>query len=42
MADYDSDSDFGGEFQETSVLLGYTSKEAGEETISKLGGVPVS
>ncbi|KAM0261266.1 hypothetical protein ACHAQJ_002297 [Trichoderma viride] len=39
MADYASDSSEG-EFTETNVLLGYTSKEAGEDTISKLGGTP--
>jgi pre-rRNA-processing protein TSR4 len=41
MADYASDSSEG-EFTETNVLLGYTSKEAEEDTISKLGGTPVS
>jgi hypothetical protein len=41
MADYDSDSS-AGEFTETNVLLGYTSKEAEEDTISKLGGTPVN
>ncbi|KAM0448721.1 hypothetical protein ACHAO4_008432 [Trichoderma viride] len=39
MADYASDSSEG-EFTETNVLLGYTSKEAEEDTISKLGGTP--
>jgi pre-rRNA-processing protein TSR4 len=40
MADYDSDSS-DGEFTETNVLLGYASKDAEEDTISKLGGRPV-
>lgn len=43
MAPYDSDSS-GGEdedFTETNVLLGYASKEAGDDTISYLGGRPV-
>jgi hypothetical protein len=40
MASYDSDSS-DGEFEETNVLLGYASKEADEDTISRLGGVPV-
>ncbi|KAF5017909.1 hypothetical protein F66182_10138 [Fusarium sp. NRRL 66182] len=39
MASYDSDSSEG-EFEETNVLLGYASKEAEEDTISKLGGRP--
>ncbi|KAK1251469.1 hypothetical protein MKX07_006948 [Trichoderma sp. CBMAI-0711] len=39
MADYASDSS-DGEFTETNVLLGYASKEAEEDTISKLGGTP--
>ncbi|KAL6870317.1 programmed cell death protein 2 [Trichoderma novae-zelandiae] len=39
MADYASDSSEG-EFTETNVLLGYASKEADEDTISKLGGTP--
>lgn len=37
---YDSDSS-DGEYTETNVLLGYTSKDADEDTISRLGGVPV-
>ena len=41
MASYDSDSSDGGEFTETNVLLGYASKEADEDTISRLGGHPV-
>ena len=41
MAGYDSDSS-DGEFEETSVLLGYASREADEDTISRLGGQPVS
>jgi pre-rRNA-processing protein TSR4 len=40
MASYDSDSS-DGEFKETNVLLGYASKEADEDTVSKLGGRPV-
>ncbi|RBQ75153.1 hypothetical protein FVER14953_04988 [Fusarium verticillioides] len=39
MASYDSDSS-DGEFEETNVLLGYASKEADEDTVSKLGGRP--
>ena len=44
MASYDSDSslDDQTEYAETSVLLGYASKEATEDAISHLGGVPVS
>ena len=44
MASYDSDSslDDQTEYTETSVLLGYASKEATEDAISHLGGVPVS
>jgi len=44
MAPYDSDSS-GGEdddYTETNVLLGYASKEASDDTISYLGGTPVS
>lgn len=41
MASYDSDSS-DGEFEETNVLLGYASKEADDDTVSKLGGRPVS
>ncbi|TWU78170.1 hypothetical protein ED733_007666 [Metarhizium rileyi] len=40
MAAYESDSSNGGEFTETSVLLGYASKESENESISKLGGYP--
>ena len=40
MASYDSDSSEG-EFEETNVLLGYASKDADEDTISRLGGRPV-
>ena len=40
MASYDSDSS-DGEFEETNVLLGYATKDADEDTISKLGGRPV-
>ncbi|KAK0384374.1 hypothetical protein NLU13_7155 [Sarocladium strictum] len=39
MTGYESDSS-DGEFEETSVLLGYASKEADEDTVSKLGGYP--
>lgn len=35
--DYDSDSTEG-EYEETNVLLGYASKDAGDDTISRLGG----
>ena len=35
--DYDSDST-DGEYEETNVLLGYASKDAGDDTISRLGG----
>lgn len=43
MASYDSDSSDGeGEFEETNVLLGYASKDADEDVISRLGGRPVS
>lgn len=42
MAGYDSDSDFEQELSETNVLLGYASKDAGDDSISRLGGVPVS
>jgi hypothetical protein len=44
MTSYDSDSslDDQNEYTETSVLLGYASKEATEDAISHLGGVPVS
>lgn len=41
MADYESDSS-DGEFAETNVLLGYASKDADEDTISRIGGRPVS
>ncbi|KAL0939722.1 programmed cell death protein 2, C-terminal domain containing protein [Colletotrichum truncatum] len=39
MADYDSDSSEQ-EFTETNVLLGYATKDADEDTISRLGGRP--
>ncbi|KAM3553865.1 hypothetical protein MY1884_006442 [Beauveria asiatica] len=39
MADYDSDSS-DGEYAETNVLLGYASKDADEDTISRIGGRP--
>ncbi|KAI1407286.1 programmed cell death protein 2 [Hypoxylon sp. FL1857] len=42
MAPYDSDSSAGEEdgFTETNVLLGYASKDPGDESISRLGGRP--
>ncbi|KLU90963.1 hypothetical protein MAPG_09488 [Magnaporthiopsis poae ATCC 64411] len=41
MVSYDSDSSGEDEqFTETNVLLGYTSKDAGSETVSRLGGRP--
>lgn len=44
MAPYDSDSSAGDEdeFTETNVLLGYASKDPGDDSISRLGGHPVS
>jgi pre-rRNA-processing protein TSR4 len=44
MASYDSDSSGGedNEYTETNVLLGYASKEPSDDTISQLGGKPVS
>jgi hypothetical protein len=44
MAPYDSDSSGGeeDEYTETNVLLGYASKEPSDDTISHLGGRPVS
>jgi hypothetical protein len=43
MASYDSDSsiDDPTDYAETSVLLGYASKEAIDDAISHLGGTPV-
>lgn len=43
MAPYDSDSSDGedGDYTVTNVLLGYTTKDAKEDTISHLGGRPV-
>lgn len=41
MAGYESDSSEG-EFTETNVLLGYASREADDDVISRLGGQPVS
>lgn len=41
MASYDSDSDIEQDVTETNVLLGYASKDADEDTISRLGGTPV-
>ncbi|KAI0379409.1 programmed cell death protein 2 [Hypomontagnella monticulosa] len=42
MAPYDSDSSAGEEedFTETNVLLGYASKDPGDQTVSRLGGRP--
>ncbi|KAI1479663.1 programmed cell death protein 2 [Daldinia eschscholtzii] len=42
MAPYDSDSSAGEEedFTETNVLLGYASRDPGDESISRLGGRP--
>lgn len=41
MVNYDSDSSGAGEdYTETDVLLGFSSKEAGSETVSRLGGRP--
>lgn len=44
MAPYDSDDslDEDQDYTETNVLLGYASKDADEDTISRLGGRPVS
>lgn len=44
MAPYDSDSseDEDQGYTETNVLLGYASKESNGETVSRLGGEPVS
>lgn len=44
MAPYDSDSSGAEEddYTETNVLLGYASKEPTDDTISHLGGRPVS
>ncbi len=43
MASYYSDDSLEDQtdYQETSVLLGYASKEATEDAISHLGGFPV-
>jgi hypothetical protein len=41
MAAYDSDSS-DGEFEETNVLLGYASKDADDDVISRIGGQPVN
>lgn len=43
MAPYDSDSSDGedNDYTLTNVLLGYTTSEAKEDTISHLGGKPV-
>ena len=43
MTSYDSDSslDDQTDYAETSVLLGYASKEATDDAISHLGGTPV-
>jgi len=44
MAPYDSDSSGGenNEYTETNVLLGYASRMPSDDTISQLGGKPVS
>ena len=45
MADYDSDSSGLSDqedYTETNILLGYPSKEPTDDTISHLGGQPVS
>jgi pre-rRNA-processing protein TSR4 len=45
MAPYDDSDSSGGEevdYTETNVLLGYASKDADDDTISRLGGRPVS
>jgi hypothetical protein len=44
MAEYDSDSSLedASEYTETGVLLGYATKESTDDTISRLGGHPVS
>lgn len=43
MAPYDSDDSLDEEqdYTETDVLLGYASKDADDDTISRLGGRPV-
>lgn len=43
MAPYDSDDSLDDDrsYTETDVLLGYASKDANGETVSKLGGRPV-
>jgi hypothetical protein len=41
MAPYDSESSDGEDNTVTNVLLGYTSNEAKDDTISHLGGRPV-
>lgn len=45
MAPYDDSDSSGAEdadYTETNVLLGYPSKDADDDTISRLGGRPVS
>lgn len=44
MAPYDSDDSFSDEDMDasTNVLLGYASKEPTDDTVSHLGGTPVS
>lgn len=44
MDPYDSDSSFEdeGDFTDTGVLLGYASEELIEDTISHIGGLPVT
>jgi pre-rRNA-processing protein TSR4 len=43
MDPYDSDSslEYGKDYTETNIYLGYASKEPTEDTISHLGGFPV-
>ena len=42
MDPYDSDSSADEDFTETNVLLGYADEDVIEDTISHLGGWPVS
>jgi len=41
MASYDSDSSDDENYTETTVLLGYASKDPTDDTVSQLGGYPV-
>lgn len=41
MVSYDSDSSDNNDYTETTVLLGYASKEPTDDTVSQLGGLPV-